>query len=456
MSSNEIMIRVENLGKCYHIYERSQDRLKQSIAPRIRRAFGWPATNYFREFWALKDVSFELRRGETVGIIGRNGSGKSTLLQLICGTLTSTTGNIWTTGRIAALLELGAGFNPEFTGRENVYLSGSVMGLTTRQIDERFDAITAFADIGDFIEQPVKTYSSGMYVRLAFAVIAHVDADVLVIDEALAVGDAIFIQKCMRFIRQFQKRGALLFVSHDTGTIVNLCQNAIWLNHGTVQGYGSAQDIAEAYLQYTHQELYGDTIHLEALQSNQDTASTDLGVVGPEPKSSTSSMIDDDVCASIFDNLPDATGWKTGAAEILSVRIEKTENGADAVFHGGELIRLVIQAVAHQPLDRPIIGFILRDRLGQALFAENTLSFTDVNPTHVASGQEIFGKFVFYLPMLPNGQYTISSVFANGSVENHIQHHWLHDALILTVSSNKRRYGLVGIPFEQVTLETSA
>ena len=198
MSFDDVAIRVQNISKCYHLYDHPRNRLYQSVVPRFQRIIGRAPSTFFREFWALKDVSFEVKRGETVGIIGRNGSGKSTLLQIICGTLSPTSGLVETHGRVAALLELGSGFNPEFTGRENVYMNGSVIGLSRDEIDTRFDDIVAFADIGEFIDQPVKTYSSGMYVRLAFAVIAHVNADILVIDEALAVGDVFFVQKCMQ------------------------------------------------------------------------------------------------------------------------------------------------------------------------------------------------------------------------------------------------------------------
>ena len=204
-----------------------------------------------------RHVSFDVRRGEVVGIIGRNGSGKSTLLQLVCGTLTPSAGQVVAKGRVAALLELGAGFNPEFTGRENVYLNGAIMGLTTAEIDARYARIVEFADIGDFLDQPLKTYSTGMVVRLAFAVIAHVDADVLVIDEALAVGDAFFVQKCMRFLREFMKRGTILFVSHDIGAIVNLCHRALWLHKGEVMLDGSPKDVTEAYLQHLAEDAYG-------------------------------------------------------------------------------------------------------------------------------------------------------------------------------------------------------
>jgi lipopolysaccharide transport system ATP-binding protein len=233
MSSDNIAIRVAALGKCYQIYDRPQDRLKQYILPKLHRVIGQVPDRYFREFWALRDVSFEVRRGETVGIIGRNGSGKSTLLQMICGTLAPTTGQVETRGRVAALLELGAGFNPDFTGRENVYLNGVLLGLTQEEIDTRFEDIAAFADIGDFIEQPIKHYSSGMYARLAFAVAINVDPDILVVDEALSVGDEPFQRKCFARIDKIKNDGAtILFVSHSGGAIINLCDRAILLDRG--------------------------------------------------------------------------------------------------------------------------------------------------------------------------------------------------------------------------------
>src|ERR1700690_4078148 len=262
MSSSDMAISVTNISKRYEIYDTPRDRLKQFCAPRLQKLVGLSPKQYFREFWALQDISFEIKKGETVGIIGRNGSGKSTLLQIICGTLSLTSGSVLTNGRVAALLELGSGFNPEFTGRENVYMNASVLGLPKEEIDARFDKIAAFADIGQFIEQPVKTYSSGMYLRLAFAVIAHVDADILVVDEALAVGDAVFTQKCMRFIRDFQKNGSLIFVSHDIAAVQNLCKSTLWLGHGHVQQIGSSKEVAEAYLQFTLQEVYGDKVKL--------------------------------------------------------------------------------------------------------------------------------------------------------------------------------------------------
>lgn len=234
MSSSDIAIRVQNLSKCYPIYDAPRDRLKQFVVPRLQGLVGRKtAKQYFREFWALRDVSFEVKKGETVGIIGRNGSGKSTLLQIICGTLNPTKGGVETRGRIAALLELGAGFNPEFTGRENVYLNAAVLGLSNEEIDTRFDEIAAFADIGDFIERPVKTYSSGMMVRLAFAVAIHVDPEILIVDEALSVGDAYFQAKCAHRIRSIISKGVtVLFVSHDTASVKSLCSRAILLDSG--------------------------------------------------------------------------------------------------------------------------------------------------------------------------------------------------------------------------------
>jgi lipopolysaccharide transport system ATP-binding protein len=242
-------IRVQSLSKCYQIYDKPHDRLKQSLYPSLQRLIGKPAKQYHREFWALRDVSFEIKRGETIGIIGRNGSGKSTLLQMICGTLAPTSGTVETNGRVAALLELGSGFNPEFTGRENVYMNGAVLGLTTEEIDERFDAIASFADIGQFIDQPVKTYSNGMSVRLAFAVQSQLDPDILIIDEALSVGDFFFQQKCFSYIRGLCDKGVtLLFVSHDMGTVRDICGRAIYLKEGQSQFVGQTQTAIRQFL----------------------------------------------------------------------------------------------------------------------------------------------------------------------------------------------------------------
>lgn len=233
MSFRQPAIRVENLGKCYQVYANPKDRLRQAIMPRLRAFGGFEARQYYREFWALQGVSLEVAEGETVGIIGRNGSGKSTLLQMICGTLDPTEGTVETQGRVAALLELGAGFNPEFTGRENVFMNASVLGLEDEEIADRFDDIAAFADIGEFIDQPVKHYSSGMYARLAFAVAISVDPRILIVDEALSVGDEPFQRKCFARIEQIKRDGgSILLVSHTASTVVSLCDRAILLHAG--------------------------------------------------------------------------------------------------------------------------------------------------------------------------------------------------------------------------------
>jgi lipopolysaccharide transport system ATP-binding protein len=248
MFSDGIAIRVRDVSKHYLLFNRPEDRLKQMVLPRYDRLTGRKPRQYYRDFAALSRVSFDIRRGETVGIIGRNGSGKSTLLQILCGTLLPSQGTVEVNGRIAALLELGAGFNPEFTGRENVYLNGLILGMTRADIDARFDDIARFADIGAFIDQPVKTYSSGMYVRVAFATAINVDPDILVVDEALAVGDEAFQRKCFARIEQIKERGGtILFVSHGAQTIVQLCTRAILMDAGESLLEGAPKLVTSQY-----------------------------------------------------------------------------------------------------------------------------------------------------------------------------------------------------------------
>ena len=247
--ADDVAIHVQNLCKCYQIYDQPHDRLKQSIYPRLQRFFGRPPKQYFCEFWALNDVSFEVRKGETIGIIGRNGSGKSTLLQMICGTLNPTSGSIQTYGRITALLELGSGFNSEFTGRENVYMNAAVLGLSREETDACLDDIIAFADIGDFIDQPVKMYSSGMMVRLAFAVQSQVSPAILIVDEALAVGDAKFQAKCFDRLKRLKDGGtSILLVTHSSEQIVTHCTKALLLENGKVLESGQPRSVVNRYM----------------------------------------------------------------------------------------------------------------------------------------------------------------------------------------------------------------
>lgn len=447
--SSEIAIKATNLSKCYQIYDQPQDRLKQFLLPRFQRLIGTHQRQYHREFWALKDVSFEIKRGETVGIIGRNGSGKSTLLQMICGTLHPSSGHITTNGRIAALLELGSGFNAEFTGRENVYMNASVLGLTKTEIDERFVDIVAFADIGDFIEQPVKTYSSGMMVRLAFAVIAHVNADILVIDEALAVGDAFFTQKCMRFLRQFMKTGTVLFVSHDTGSVKSLCNYAIWLETGEVLQEGPPKEVCELYLEafYEVQQGKSSTTRIRAFKKPEDS----LPLKDQRLQFINTSNLRNDLEVFKFD--PDAASFGKGGARICDARLLDENTHQLAWIVGGEKVILRIVAQIYQDLDSPIIGFFVKDKLGQALFGDNTFLTYEDQPVYCREGDELQSDFVFYMPLLPSGQYSITVAIANGTQAIHEQHHWIHDAVSFRSESSSVASGLIGIPMLEVKLK---
>ncbi len=451
MSTTDIAIKVQNLSKCYQIYDNPRDRLKQFIAPRLQRLTWQTPKQYFHEFWALRDVSFEVKKGETVGIIGRNGSGKSTLLQMICGTLNPTAGSVETYGRIAALLELGSGFNPEFTGRENVYMNASVLGLSNKEIDARFDDIVVFADIGDFIEQPVKTYSSGMMVRLAFAVIAHVDADILIVDEALAVGDAFFTQKCMRFLREFMKTGTVLFVSHDTIAVVNLCNKAVLLNHGQVAETGTPKEVIEHYLA----TLYEANQEVDGILTNEIPASMNKVADPNECRDMRETLFNASTLRNdieVFQFKSDQEGFGTGDAKIVSVRLLDQTCAPLSWIVGGEDVILEIRCLAHKKLQSPIIGFQFKDRLGQVVFADNTFLVYKNNPLVVETGSEIMARFEFRLPVLPSGDYSIGVALADGSQESHVQHHWMHDAMIVRVHASSVCFGLIGIPMKKITL----
>lgn len=446
MSSDDVAIRVKTLSKCYQIYEQSSDRLKQFVWPRVQRLVGRPPTHYFREFWALKDVTFEVKKGETIGIIGRNGSGKSTLLQIICGTLHPSAGQVEVSGRVAALLELGSGFNPEFTGRENVYLNASVLGLTRTQTALRFTDIEEFADIGQFIDQPVKTYSSGMLVRLAFAVIAHVDADILVIDEALAVGDAFFTQKCMRFLRNFMQNGTVLFVSHDTAAVTNLCSRAIWLEQGRIVQAGSPKEVSEQYLQafYEAQQGRGTTTRLKAIKSQESTPA----LKDQRLEFINASNLRNDLQVFEFD--PNASGFGQGGATIVGVRFLDIDGEPLSWVIGGELVSLQIDVDCLQALASPIIGFTVKDKLGQGLFGDNTfISYVD-KPQPCHAGQRLSARFTFEMPRLTKGDYAVAVAVADGTQNEHVQHHWIHDALVFQSTSTSVVVGLIGIPMRSI------
>jgi lipopolysaccharide transport system ATP-binding protein len=447
--SSEPAIQVEALGKCYQVYAAPHDRLKQSIVPRLQRAarrFGAPVKprQYFQEFWALRDINFAVAPGETVGIIGTNGSGKSTLLQLVCGTLSPTTGEARVRGRVAALLELGSGFNPEFSGRENVYLNGTVLGLTRAEINERIADILSFADIGEFIDRPVKTYSSGMAMRLAFAVIAHVDADVLLIDEALAVGDAFFQQKCLRWLRQFRERGTVLFCSHDLGAVMTNCRDAIWLNHGAMRGYGRSKDVCEAYMASSYARATGlpET-------SVRPAAATAAKPSRPLRTAATPALAQS---VEVFEFNEDSASFGSGDATITDVRMRRASGAELGFIEGGEQVQVAVRARANADIESPIIGFHIKDRLGQALFGDNTyLQYRDV-PVTLKAGQSIEASFSFVLPFLRSGDYAVTAAIASGTFDSHVQHHWLHDAMVLKVHSPFRNGVMIAIPMSSIAM----
>lgn len=458
--SSETVIRVNSVSKVFQTYERPSDRLVQSLCGLLarlvpvqstRRRLRDKAERCARQFWALRDISFEVKRGETVAIIGRNGSGKSTLLQIICGTLQPTAGSAEIEGRVAALLELGSGFNPEFTGRENVYLNAQLYGLSRAQIDARFDDITAFADIGNFIDQPVKTYSSGMLVRLAFAVIAHVDADVLVVDEALAVGDAFFTQKCMRFLREFMKTGTILFVSHDTGSVKNLCSHALWLEKGAVLQAGSPRDVCDQYLEAFVEEQQGKSTTtrlrtIKARPTQKEEKDQRLQFINQ-------SHLRNDVRVFAFDS--DAASFGSGDAQIVDVHFGDDQGKMLSWIVGGEDVTIHVRVHAHQDLHSPIVGFFIKDRLGQTLFGDNTyLTYQDA-PLGCAAGSQFDAGFSFQMPVLPKGDYSVCVAVANGTQEEHVQLHWIHDALVFKSESSSVTTGLIGVPMRDIRLHSA-
>jgi len=417
MCSDKTAIRIQSLSKCYELYDQPRDRLKQSILSRLQRWTGrGTPKNYFREFWALREVTFDVKKGETVGIIGRNGSGKSTLLQLICGILSPTYGSVEIQGRVAALLELGAGFNPEFTGRENVYMNGVLLGLSQKEIDDRFDAIASFADIGDFIEQPIRTYSSGMYVRLAFAVIAHVDADILVIDEALAVGDIRFQQKCLRKLREMHEQGkTILFVSHDLGSINNFCDSVYWLHEGKIKHYGSPEEITKEYFSFM---VYDDASSARR-EFSENIAINDQNEV-------------EDI---EWDSVEGCSSFGEGKAQILGSALY-TQNPFEKVrvLDGKQPVILFLNILIKQSIDFPLVGFILNDKLGNHILGMNN-AFLNHNLNSFGESQSKCVCFHFQFPALKNGDYTFSPAIAEGTLDTHIQQHWVHDAYIINVNN---------------------
>lgn len=414
-----IAIRVQNLSKCFQIYSTPRDRLKQFIFPRMQRVAGQTPKQYFREFWALKDISFEIKKGETVGIVGRNGSGKSTLLQLICGTLTPTHGTAETNGRVAALLELGAGFNPEFTGRENVYMNATIMGLKEEEIDAKFEEISAFAEIGEFIERPVKTLSSGMYVRLAFAVQVCVDPEILIVDEALAVGDAYFVHRCFNRLREMKERGkTIIFVSHDATSVQRMCDRAFLLETGAMVFKGKPDVVIAKYRasMFGFQKIISDAIPvLEAASMKQhDDQPLQFGQLPPEHN---------------IPNIDRRMGAGRCLIQGVGIYDAITLTPVAEVVGGAEFIlRITVMNISVDEEMPLIVGYNLLGTHGEDVCGVNTL-MEPIDIFAPAKGSCITVRVKITLPYLAQGNYALTvavkideaaSALAEDRVENAI------------------------------------
>lgn len=440
MSSEHSVISVEGACKSFLLYDKPSHRLWQMLLRGRRR--------FYREHEVLRDISFDVPRGQTIGLVGRNGAGKSTLLSILCGTLTPTAGKVQVHGRVAALLELGAGFNPELTGRENIDLCAQIYGLSETEIEARREDIIDFADIGEYIDRPVKTYSSGMFTRLGFSVVAHVDADVLIVDEALAVGDAYFVQKCMRFLHGFRaKGGTLAFVSHDMGSVTALCDRVIWLRDGRIAMDDSPKAVAAAYLA----DLYnvGDGMPATAPGEGAPPAvltiehsQPELEVDARQPWLNHTNLRND---IEVFPFLP-AHDFGQRGAEFLGGGLYDTEGRRMTWAVGGERVQLQLRLSIHAAIRSLIVGFVVKDKQGQPLFGDNSyLSHRDI-PVAADNGDRMEFTFDFRMPILPAGDYSISVAVSDGVQEDHIMHQWIHDALILSSRASSVATGLVGIP----------
>lgn len=359
--SSPLAISVRGVGKMHRIYDRPQDRLKQMLW-RGRRSYG-------REFWALRGVSFDVQQGESVGIIGRNGSGKSTLLQIIAGTMTPTEGEVQVNGRVAALLELGSGFNPEFTGRENVFLNGAILGIERAEMERRFDDIAAFADIGQFIDQPVKTYSSGMYARLAFSVAISVDPDILIVDEILAVGDIQFQQKCVSRLRELKENGlTLLFVGHSVDTLKSVCNRGILISDGRTIFQGSAEQATDAYLNFIRDKMNEEN-RSQVSQLSERPAAERAEPVGYR---------------------------RYGTGHVLLDGVSLTDEGGEprVAFFFGEVVVLHVRYHSLIDVDNLSVSFLVRDITGVDLMGTTTFDEHVALPT-AAAGQPNSVQFRF-------------------------------------------------------------
>ncbi|ELB2793018.1 ABC transporter ATP-binding protein [Aeromonas hydrophila] len=394
MYSDQIAIEVCGLSKCYQVYEQPIDRLKQFVIPRLSRLCSRRTKQYFREFWALREIDFSIKKGETVGIIGHNGAGKSTLLQLLCGTLNPSHGEVTVNGRIAALLELGAGFNPEFSGRDNVYLNASVLGLSKEDIDTRFDEIARFADIGDFMEQPVKTYSSGMYVRLAFAVQACIDPEILIVDEALAVGDIGFQYKCFKRMEALKAKGVtILMVTHSTGSILEYADRCLVMERGRL--IGDTTDVLAAVMAYEKGMILSEEqAEVSALlESENDGECPSQSLLLERQKNEANIALGE-------------KRFGSARAIIASVTILKGDGTSfheEPLVKSGETLTLRFELLASEIIEEAVLGLSLSRVQGSDIWGDNNIAAG--HPLTLKPGRQI----VTYQVTLPinSGDYLL-------------------------------------------------
>jgi lipopolysaccharide transport system ATP-binding protein len=451
MSSEDFSIRVEGLSKRYEIYAQPVDRLKQMILPRAQRAAGRPARNYFSEFWAVRDVSFDVRRGETVGIVGRNGSGKSTLLQMICGTLHPTLGTIAVSGRIAALLELGAGFNPEFTGRENVRLSGLLYGLSERELNARFDAILDFAEIGEFIDQPVKTYSSGMYVRLAFSVAINVAPDVLVVDEALSVGDEAFQRKCFARIEAIRESGAtVLFVSHAAGMVVELCNRAILLDGGELLAQGLPKTIVSRYHKLLYAPGHSVAAVRDQIRGGESRVECEPGIestnAGRRPRAGNASSPPDE-CWLDEGLVPRSTLRYTDRGATIGQPCVTNEHGRRVnVLHAGGEYVYSFNVTIRKPALGVRFGMAIKTTTGFALGGATTAANAGEG-LMTSPDQEYRVRFRFRALLAP-GVYFLNAGVTAAEPEGEVFLDRIIDAVMIRIMPDSRRLATELVDFD--------
>ena len=424
--SEDIAISLKKVSKCFQRYAHPVDRLKEILLPGKSR---------ISQFWALRDVDLEIKKGQTVGIVGRNGSGKSTLLQIIARTLTPTVGEVVVRGRVSALLELGSGFNPEFTGRQNVFFNARLLGLTQQEIEDKFDAIAAFADIGNFIEQPVKTYSSGMFVRLAFAVAVNVEPEILIVDEALAVGDIVFQHRCMRRMRSMMDSGVTtLFVSHDSGAIKTLCNSAVMIDAGKIYASGTPNNVIIKYMKLvTESEL-----ELVTLKENVDN-----NAVAQNASEQTSAI------------KLEKTRRGNRKALIEAVKLfHQSGDEADEspIFGFNEQVKLVVEVRVYQQLQGCIIGFFACDKNGNELIGSNTIE--ENQPIgKLTAGTNLQIEFTFKLPLRPS---SYSLTVAGAENYTAMTFDWIDNAIVFQVlppDTGKRIHALVDTPINVKVLQ---